>query len=181
MSKELENLKKLMSFAFVMSENMVGLTKGNYDEATFIKKTYEYLHKYYVDAKSGLELENSLQRLEAIDNANPSKALERVTSEFIDGYPTGNIFAGMTWEEHSAIKQALLKAQEQEKALKIIFEKTVDIEYLKSAESVDEYNRLIKVTGFFYEPLTQNEFDLLKEYSKTIEMQKEVFKDESSN
>ena len=76
MTKELEALDKLLSFAFVMSENMVGLTKGNYDEATFIKKTYEYLHKYNVDSKSKLELEKALKRLEAIDNINPSEALE---------------------------------------------------------------------------------------------------------
>lgn len=68
MNKELEALDKLISFAFVMSENMVGLTKGNYDEATFIKKTYEYLHKYNVDLNSKSELEKALQRLEQIDN-----------------------------------------------------------------------------------------------------------------
>lgn len=75
MSKELENLEKLISFASVMSANMIGLSKGNYDSGTFIKKTYEYLHKYYVDATSELELERALKRLEAIDNANPSEAL----------------------------------------------------------------------------------------------------------
>ena len=69
MSKKLETLEKLISFAFVMSENVIGLTKGNYDESQFIKKTYGYLHKYNVDAKSQLELEDSLKHLEQIDNA----------------------------------------------------------------------------------------------------------------
>ena len=39
MTKESETLKKLLSFAFVMSENMVGLSKGDYDEKYFIKET----------------------------------------------------------------------------------------------------------------------------------------------
>jgi len=69
MSKKLEDLEKLISLAFVMSENMVGLSKGNYDEQEFIKKTYEYLNKYHVDFKSREELKKALQRLEAIDNA----------------------------------------------------------------------------------------------------------------
>ena len=39
MTKEQEVIDKLLSFAFAMSENMIGLTKGNYDEKTFIKNT----------------------------------------------------------------------------------------------------------------------------------------------
>ena len=67
MSKEQETLNKLISFAFVMSENMVGLTKGNYDEATFIKKTYEYLHKYNVDLDSKVKLKETLQKKSQIE------------------------------------------------------------------------------------------------------------------
>lgn len=76
MSKEQEALEKLLSFAFVMSENMVGLTKGNYDEATFIKKTYEYLHEYIGNFECRDILKSALQRLESIDNAKPNEALE---------------------------------------------------------------------------------------------------------
>lgn len=64
MNKELETLEKLISFAFVMSENMVGLTKGNYDENTFIKKTYEYLQKYTVDRNEQKTIKQALQRLD---------------------------------------------------------------------------------------------------------------------
>ena len=64
MNKELETLEKLMSFAFVMSENMIGLTKGNYDETTFIKKTYEYLQKYTVDRNEQKTIKQALQRLD---------------------------------------------------------------------------------------------------------------------
>lgn len=69
MSKELEVVEKLLSFAFAMSENMIGLTKGNYDEKTFIKKTYGYLLEYSVDRNEQKAIEQSLERLEAIDNA----------------------------------------------------------------------------------------------------------------
>lgn len=45
-NREKELLSDIVSFAFVMSENMVGLSKGDYDEKRFIEKTYDYLQKY---------------------------------------------------------------------------------------------------------------------------------------
>lgn len=75
MNKELEILEKLISFAFAMSENMIGLTKGNYDESTFIKKTYEYLQKYTVDRNEQKTIKKSIERLEALDNTETSEAL----------------------------------------------------------------------------------------------------------
>lgn len=132
MSKKLETLEKLISFAFVMSENMIGLTKGNYDESQFIKKTYGYLHKYNVDMKSQFELESALKRLESIDNAEPSEALECLeklkgmeisSMPFSDEYGTQEVDLNdirkvgsqlnTDFREYTAtIKQALLKAQE---------------------------------------------------------------------
>ena len=64
MSKEQEIVEKLLSFAFAMSENMIGLTKGNYDENTFIKKTYEYLQKYTIDRNEQKTIKQALQRLD---------------------------------------------------------------------------------------------------------------------
>lgn len=106
---------------------------------------------------------NALQRLEAIDNAEPSEALECLhtiafNTQFIAGMNFGN--------ELITIKQALLKAQEQEKVLKIINEKCVDMFNLKIAllqNSVDVYNSSIPIE---YEgnKLTQEEFELLKQY-----------------
>lgn len=130
MSKELETLEKLVSFAFVMSENMIGLTKGNYDENQFIKKTYEYLHKYNVDAKSQLELENALKRLEAIDNAEPSEALglaKRTCELYADSLKQRNLIGYDIIEKQinealDTIKQALLKTQEQEKENELLKE-----------------------------------------------------------
>jgi len=91
------------------------------------------------------------------------EALERTSSEFIDGYPTGNVNVSMTWEEYNTIKQALLKAQEQEQVLEIIFEKNVDTYFLKLSKDYKEFNS----KRFFYEKeITQEEFDTLKVFLK---------------
>lgn len=113
MGKEVEALEKLMSFAFVMSENMVGLTKGNYDENQFIKKTYEYLHKYNVDAKSQLELKKALQRLEAIDNIKPSEVMRELDE--IENATTDNDRDYLIFAYFPDIRNCILKVQEQEK------------------------------------------------------------------
>lgn len=64
MSKEQEVVEKLLSFAFAMSENMIGLGKGNYDEKTFIKKTYGYLLEYSVDRNEQKTIKQAIQRLD---------------------------------------------------------------------------------------------------------------------
>lgn len=78
-------------------------------------------------------------------------------------------------DEFYVVKQALLEAQDLEKekdkykkALEIIFKKTVDIDLLKDCEDVWEYNMNFPYRGIYH--LTQDEFNLLKEYSRTIEM-----------
>ncbi len=168
MSMESEALEKLLSFAFVMSENMVGLTKGNYDKDTFIKKTYEYLHKYNVGFCNKLKLKQALYRLEHIENANPSKALELV------GYLKDYHLNAMPYYDWlNDIEKYILKAQEQfddltnenaeyKEVLKIIKEKMVNILLLELAENVDEYNEKIVPNG----RLTSEEFDLLKKWSE---------------
>ena len=102
-------------------------------------------------------IESALQRLDAIDNANPSEALEKL----LDGYSKG--IAGRSY--YDAIKQALLKAQEQEKVLDIIKEKNVDIGLVINCDSVEEYNdnlTLLAISQY----LIQEEFKLLKRYFK---------------
>ena len=101
MSKELELIRLLIKGA------------NEYEKETGNKNPTVYLSRNNL-----LVIEQALHRLESIDNANPSEALERTSSEFIDGYPTGNVNVGMTWEEHSAIKQALLKAETPKQYLK---------------------------------------------------------------
>jgi hypothetical protein len=71
------------------------------------------------------------------------------------------------WEirnAHKTVEQALLKAQEQEKVLDIIFEKEVDLRdlkaYFKLERGLQEYNR----HQYKENELTEEEFDLLKRW-----------------
>lgn len=61
--------------------------------------------------------------------------------------------------EFKTIKQDLIKAQKEHKALDIIKEKKVNILLLELTENVDEYNERIVPNG----RLTDEEFNLLKE------------------
>lgn len=106
------------------------------------------------------DIKQALQRLESIDNAELSEALEEL-KKFTDLFDTRyNRFYINVYE---TIEQALLKSQEQEKVLEILFEKEVSIFQLKSCKNVNEYNDL----KFKEEnKLTEEEFDLVKRYLK---------------
>lgn len=132
MSMETEALEKLLSFAFVMSENMVGLTKGDYDKDTFIKKTYEYLHNYNVDFRNKLKLEQALHRLEHIENANPSKALELVG--YLKDY---HLNAIPYYDWLNEIEKYILKAQEQEKT-KVVGGRTFGKDILNLKQTIEQ-------------------------------------------
>ena len=97
------------------------------------------------------------QRLEAIDTANPSEALECLEKPIIRFARTSEDIDFKDYEEYDTIKQSLLKAQEQEKVLEIINEKEVNISSLK-AYDLEEYNMI------YENKLTQEEFDLLKRW-----------------
>ena len=108
-------------------------------------------------------IETALKRLEAIDNTNPNEAF-KIVNECLKGIDTYEEKTGrknppcyMSRETLNTIKQALLKAQEQEKVLKILFEKNVNIASLK-AYDLEEYNMV------YENKLTEEEFDLLKRY-----------------
>lgn len=108
-------------------------------------------------------IKEKLQRLEAIDNAKSSEALE-----CLEGLNCGlkddraiHITIGYFDKAYNTIKQALLKAQEQEKVLNILFEKNVQINSLKKCKTVEEYNIL-----WTTDILTQEEFNLFKEVLK---------------
>ena len=66
------------------------------------------------------------------------------------------------------LHQALLKSQEQEKVLEILFEKNVDIIMIRMSETLDKYNRMIYKDNFNRKELTTKEFDLLKRYCDEI-------------
>lgn len=59
------------------------------------------------------------------------------------------------------VKQSLIESQEQEKVLEIIVKKEVSIFQLKCCKNVNEYNDLQFKKD---KKLTQEEFDLLKQY-----------------
>ena len=117
--------------------------------------------------KSAYEcLQQALQRLEAIDNANPSEALECLkryhNSDVLKEDKYGLVLDDKT--EYNTIKQALIKLQKQEKALDIIKKKDVDISYLKNECHFELclYNKYLIET----KQLTQEEFELIREILK---------------
>ena len=140
MSKELEEIKTLRGF------NRVEL---NNDEN--VNKSLDII-------------EQALQRLESIDNAEPSEALELLgfMGNFIIPTALGNKhLKDFCDKEFAIIKQALLKAQKEHKALEIIKEKNVDIRWIEVCDTVKDYNKG-RDEHLNYE-LTKEEFNLLKE------------------
>ena len=108
----------------------------------------------------------ALKRLEAIDNTNPSEALEIL----LKAKQERLIFYGRLLDNDKiffeTLEPALLKLQEQEKALSIIFEKNVNMPDLEVAihnNSLRLYNGSIP-DKFKYLRLTKEEFELLKKY-----------------
>lgn len=80
--------------------------------------------------------------------------IQRQQPELIDGYPTGNVYIGLTVEELAELGKEL-------KALEIIKEKNVDIRGIKLGVAVGVYNALWAKKEEWH--LTQEEFDLLKD------------------
>ena len=120
-------------------------------------------YRLYIKKNEMEFLEKSLQRLEAIDNTNPSEALKCLKT--IKGEQQR--YSLPYDEEIKIIEQALLKAQEQKKVLDIIFGKNVDIEYIKTCfydekGGLKEYNSWVGHDED--KELTEEEFDLLKRY-----------------
>ena len=69
------------------------------------------------------------------------------------------------WEYHETIKQTLIKAQKQEKALEIIKKKNVNIGLVNVLGSVEQYNQTYVYDNMLNVKwcLTREEFDLLEE------------------
>jgi len=105
-------------------------------------------------------IENALQRLEAIDNANPSEALECLENIINDKKMHDYILYNCLDEDFINIRKSLLKAQEQEKVLEIIKEKS-DLSALEMADNVNEFNEMAS----YKKPYTEEEFDLLKRWA----------------
>ena len=153
--------------------------------------------EYYINNKCEnkdkcvwLTIKQSLQRLEAIDNKQlKDKDYCSITNDevvpILHNIETGNFIkcdiCDTKWhegcmccrkhlknsEEFEIIKQALLKAQEQEKVLEIIKEKRVNSYYFDIASDVKIYNNWIVILYGYPKEflLTQEEFDLLKRWA----------------
>lgn len=117
-----------------MSKELEALKKVKYNSSKEVVEAFDVIEK-------------GLQRLESIDNANPSEALNitKATEKY-------------TGIDLSIVKQALLKAQEQEKALKIIKENQVSTFWINECKSVEEYN------GVYGRKLIEEEIELLKRW-----------------
>lgn len=99
MSKELEALEEIRDFRYGKDKLLVCQT-AMYDD-----------------------IKQALQRLEAIDNANPSEALkwlEDKGEQWVERGLNPDIVQYKETQSYREIKQALLKAQEMEKELKAI-------------------------------------------------------------
>lgn len=183
MSKELENNYLILSVDYNKEKDCrCAILDLVYNDIHHI--IYETIDKEQIIAldKVFREYQKMYQRLEAIDNANPSEALDCLESmsneealfrsilskstvymggERIDDFSykstIGNMFKGAI----PIIKQALLKAQEQEKVLEIIKEKNVDILLIKNKDNVNQYNEYIEDED---DRLTEEEFDLVKRW-----------------
>ena len=137
-------------------------------------KQFNFGHIMDVDLKDFDLIENSLKRLEQIDNANPSEALEEVRQiqfyvgtiiglEFVKG---DSVFAEAKRQDYeifktkcNKIEQALKTKHKKELAFDICNKKNVSIFALKTATEIYEYN-CYSTKG---EKLTLDEFDLLRE------------------
>lgn len=107
----------------------------------------------------------ALQRLEAIDNAKPSEVLGKVAILAAElGTSKDMKFAETRFPRMLiTIQQALLKSQEQEKVLEIIFEKNVMIEAIL-ALNLHDYNDLVSTD----EQLTPEESNIIKRYAECL-------------
>ena len=119
-------------------------------------------------------IEEALQRLESIDNARPSEALglvKRTCEIYVDSLKQRDLIGYDIIEKQinealDTIKQALIKAQEQEKVLEIIKEKNVNIGLVNVLSSVEQYNQTYVYDNMLNVKwcLTQEEFDTLKKW-----------------
>lgn len=179
MSKDLEvleSLDKLEECAYAMKDlpmsNWIDLAEN---EAELDLKIMDWVETIKLELFKGKQ---ALQRLEAIDNTNPSEALKYVNGKIADleddlqhytmveKDKCKEFFIREDLKQFTTIKQTLLKAQKQEKILSVILKKRIDLESFYSTFVKDDldYKYYEKYYGTYgLEKLTKEEFNLLKE------------------
>lgn len=107
-------------------------------------------------------IEQALQRLEAIDNADSNEALERLDSMY--RLCTPQRYYGPLDNCYNTIKNYILNAQEKAKAFDLINKKDIDVKLLKWAyPSVEAYNVKVRTEKDYWwrKELTQEEFEFI--------------------
>lgn len=124
-------------------------------------------------------IEGALQRLQDIDNMNPNEVLgymkslfkswENLAKKEKDNLETKEVEIEKYFfrENYDTIRQAFIKAQEQEdksKAFDLINEKDIDVKLLKWAyPSVEAYNTKVRMEKDYWwrKELTKEEFEFI--------------------
>ena len=163
MSKELEILEDLSKQEIIVKK-AIGIYMDGSSQTMLHKTTVGVEFKGYIEI-----LKQALTEIKAIDNAKLNEALECLKhiikgfNETTTGmYGLGEVVVGNELEQYyskelDTIKQALLKAQEQEKVLEIIKEKVIPLVSIEEDGVWDnELYRSIKIT--------KEEYDLLKRW-----------------
>ena len=124
---------------------------------------------WHIEGTDDYELvKEGLQRLVVIDNSNSNEALEIIRKCESSNYL--NTWYPKFVEDLKTIENYILKSQEQEKVLKIMFEKQVDMFNLEVAidnDSLELYNNSIP-EKFKNSRLTQEEFKLIKRWKECL-------------
>lgn len=173
MSKELEILEELKS--------NIQTEIHWYNQLSQFRE--EEVHKYDGNFDT---IKQALQRLEAIDNSKSSKALIGLhkigSSNYFFGDPATVDKATFNTIEQALLKSQelerlldherelnnhlILKEQEQEKVLKIIFEKNVNFEVFGAFETYKDYEIYYNKKFHIIEhKLTEEEFNLVKRWT----------------
>ena len=124
---------------------------------------------WHIEGTDDYELvKEGLQRLVAIDNSNSGEALEIIRKCESSNYL--NTWYPKFVEDLKTIENYILKSQEQEKVLKIMFDKQIDMFNLEVAidnNSLELYNNSIP-EKFKNSRLTQEEFKLIKRWKECL-------------
>ena len=169
MSKELEY--EINNFANLLHKDCMNLMECLKKQSED-NKPILYLGKHYEKVILPLEeYQKMCNRLESIDNAEPSEALEcleYIKSQSPICYDNDGKFYEFE-KEFDTIKQALLKAQKDRKALEIIKEKRVNVDlfwndFVDNGFGYHYYlEKWYKFQSTDNKKLTEEEFNLLKE------------------
>lgn len=159
MTKELESLETYLDKRIKDIKNYLEFNERSEDEEGFTPS--EELQICYL-----------AKRMLAIDNANPSEALEKLDKigNYLNEVYDYKEIKEEVRKDIDTIKQSLLKSQEQEKVLKIIFEKgfpLIEKAIIKQSENYEQY--CIKMSWWNNRPFTiyktEEEFNLLKRWT----------------